>query len=758
MLRRGQCSLNNQILSKKSKAKSISYRIRKLFEYNPLSGFSYRQIQKRVGQKYSKNLIAQEVDILISEGVLAKGPQETIYDAKNPVVPPRVVDKDEDEKENKKGKDKGNKKGKDEAKSKGKNKDKQKTVEGIVDLTARGSGFLMVEGMEKDIFIAQRNMNNAFEGDRVRLKMTGVSKRGRVEGKVVEILKRRQDSYVCTISKNKNFAFAVSESRGVPVDFYVKIKNLNGANDGDRVLIEMIGWPKSQKNPFGNVVSVIGKPGENDVEMISILMDKGFKLKFPKKVKKFANDIPMEIPAEEIAKRKDMREITTFTIDPHDAKDFDDALSIRTLENGNYEIGVHIADVSHYVPIDSEADKEARIRATSVYLVDRVVPMLPEKISNMVCSLRPHEEKLCFSAIFEMNEKAEVLSKEFTRTVIYSDRRFTYEEAQQVIETGEGEELVDEILTLDKLAKILRAKRIKEGSIRFDRPEIRFKLDETGKPIEVYQKIQKEANMLIEDFMLLANREVAAYFKNYVLGKEKIAGVYRIHDEPEEEKLENLKRMSAKFGHKGDFSSPQSIAQSINSILAESQGKPEGGLLDVLAIRSMAKAEYSTNNIGHYGLGFEDYTHFTSPIRRYPDVMVHRVLQDLLDKKPKWSKEALDEILKHSSNMEKNAQRAERESVKYKQVEYMTDRLGQEFDGVISGVQSFGFFVELEENYCEGMVRTESLTGDQFEFIDEEFAIVGKNSKKRYQIGGKVRVQVAATDLKTRTIDFELIS
>ena len=716
-----------------AKSRAISYRIKKLFEYNPLSGFTYRQIQKNVGKKYSKNHIIAEVKLLIEDGTLVEGDAQKVYSATHPNIPEMIA-----------------------AKGKGKKKPKGRFVEGIIDLTSRGSGFLMVEGMEKDIFIAQRNMNRAFEGDKVKVKLTGVSKRGRTEGEIVEIIKRRTSKYICTISKSREYAFAVSEGKSVPVDFYVKGKNLQGAEDGDRVLVEMIGWPTDQKNPYGNVVEILGKPGDNDVEMISILLDKGFKLKFPKKVKKFANEIPMEISEEEIAKRIDFREILTFTIDPHDAKDFDDALSFQVLPNGNYQVGVHIADVSHYVPVDSPADKEARTRATSVYLVDRVIPMFPERVSNVVCSLRPHEEKLCFSAIFEMNDEAEVLKKEFGRTVIYSDRRFTYEEAQTIIETGEGDH-AKEILILNKLATILREKRIKEGSIRFDRPEVRFRIDEDGKPLEVYQKIQKEANHLIEDFMLLANRAVATYFSNYVLGKQKITGVYRIHDQPEAEKLGNLKRMAGKFGYKGDFSNPKATAQSINNILVKAKGSPEANLLDVLAIRSMAKAEYSSGNIGHYGLAFEHYTHFTSPIRRYPDVMVHRILQDLLDKKPHWSKEAVDQICKHSSNMEKNAQQAERESVKYKQVEYLSERLGEEYDGVISGVQGYGFFVELEDNYCEGMVRTESLTDDRYIYDEDEFALVGFKTQKRFRIGNKVRIQVAATDLKTRTIDFELI-
>jgi len=711
---------------KKSNAKSLAYRIKKFFEYNPLHGFTYRQVQKKIGKKYSKNEIIREIEIMIEQKVLSKGKDGKIYSIKTADL-------------------------KKKATSNG------KLVEGTVDLTARGSAYIVVPNEDNDIFISSRNVNRAFDGDKVKVQIKGVSRRGKVEGEIVEITERAQEQYVCTISKSKDYAFCLPENNKIPVDFYIKNKNLGDAQDGDRVVVEMNGWPEDQKNPYGLVKKVLGKPGENEVEMLSILVENGFKLKFPKKVLKFINDLPVEIPASEIKKRRDFRKKTTFTIDPHDAKDFDDALSLEKLENGNYEIGVHIADISHYVPVGSVADIEARYRATSVYLVDRVIPMFPEKLSNEICSLRPNEDKLCFSAIFEMNEKGKVLKKDFARTVIHSDRRFTYEEAQKVIETGEGD-MKEEILTLHNIATKLRAERVKKGSIKFDRPEVRFRLDDDGKPIEIYQKIQKEANHLIEDFMLLANKAVATYFAGYVLKGQKPPGVYRVHDQPEEEKLSNLRSMAAKFGYKGDFSSPQSTAQSINRILEASRNKPESNLLDVLAIRSMSKAVYTTENIGHYGLAFDNYTHFTSPIRRYPDVMVHRILQDFLDKKPVWQKDELKEICKHSSSMEKNAQGAERESTKLKQVEYLSERVGQEFEGVISGVQAYGFFVEMNENYCEGLVRTETLLDDKYLYLDDEMKLVGYRTKKSFRLGDKVKVLVAATDLKLRQVDLELIT
>ena len=551
------------------------------------------------------------------------------------------------------------------------------------------------------------------------------------------------------------------------VDIYIPIEKLNGAKDGQKAIAKIVEWPKNGVNPIGEIKTVLGDVGENNTEMHAILAEFGLPYEFPKDVERAADLIPIKITEEEISKRRDFREITTFTIDPVDAKDFDDALSIQKLKNGNWEIGVHIADVSHYVKPESMIDKEAISRATSVYLVDRVVPMLPEVLSNNVCSLRPNEEKLCFSSVFEMTDDAEVVAEWFGRTIINSDRRFTYEEAQQVIETEEGD-FKDEILTLDRLAKILRSNRFKKGSIAFEKMEVKFHLDEVGNPTGVFFKVAKDSNQLIEDFMLLANRKVAEFVGKKKKGKEEIQKkedpkesqrpfVYRIHDKPNPDKLQNFSEFVAKFGYKLNVKNINTVADSMNNLLKEVNEKKESGMIEMLAIRTMAKAVYTTKNIGHYGLGFDYYTHFTSPIRRYPDVMVHRLLQHYLDGGKNPDIDKLEEQCKHSSDMEKLAADAERASIKYKQVQYLTDKIGEEFDGVISGVTEWGIFVEIIENHCEGMVRLRELRDDNYYFDEDNYCLRGRKSGRVLTLGDTVRIEIKRADLVKKQLDFALV-
>ena len=545
------------------------------------------------------------------------------------------------------------------------------------------------------------------------------------------------------------------------MDLFIPKNKIKGAKNGDKVLVKVVKWPSSdQKKPVSEVIEVLGEPGGNDVEMKSILVDNGFSLSFPDEVLAQAAALSTTIDPKEIAKRRDLRSVPTLTIDPHDAKDFDDALSVEQLQNGNWEVGVHIADVTHYARPNTALDEEAYKRATSVYLVDRVLPMYPEHLSNVVCSLRPHEEKLCFSAVFELDEKAQVVNEWFGRTVIYSDRRFSYEEAQDVLDTGKGD-LATELLKLNELALKLREQRMQEGSINFGSVDVKFVLDEEGKPIDVLLKEPKASNKLIEDFMLLANRSVARFMNHKIYKGKKIPTINRIHAMPDAEKLADFGRFAARFGYRLDLTDEASTTATLNKLLEKVKGKAEQTLLETLAIRSMSKAAYSTQkDIGHYGLAFKDYTHFTSPIRRYPDVMVHRILAECLSSKPKYELETtiVESRCEHTSMMERKALTAERASIKYKQVEYMSDKIGEEFVGVISGVKHFGFFVELEENKCEGMIRLENLLDDHYQFDESQHVIFGLHKGKRYQLGGKVKVQVAKTDLSARTIDFELLS
>ncbi len=626
-------------------------------------------------------------------------------------------------------------------------------IEGIVDMTSTGNAYIVTDEVEEDIFIAQSNTKGAFDGDLVKVYLYPKRKRRKPEGEVVEILKRNKIQFVGIMDVSSNFAFLLPKDKKMPQDIFIPLSLLNGAKDGDIAIAEVTDWPKKSKNPFGKVIEVLGKPGENDTEMHAILAQYNLTPKFSAKVEKLAAKIPIEISAEEISKRRDFRGVSTLTIDPHDAKDFDDALSVQQLDNGNWEIGVHIADVSHYVTPNSVLDKEAYQRATSVYLVDRVVPMLPEVLSNNLCSLRPNEEKLTFSVVFEMNEKGEVLKHWIGRTVIESDRRFTYEEAQAIIEGEEGD-LQKEVLLLNTIAQQVRKQRFAKGSIDFHRSEVRFNLDENGKPLGVYFKESKEANKLVEEFMLLANKYVALFVGDQ--GKPKTF-VYRIHDKPNPDKIEAFNTFVRKFGYQMPDPSTKNITKSLNDILKKVAGTGEQNLIETLAIRSMAKAIYSTQNIGHYGLNFPFYTHFTSPIRRYPDVLVHRLLQKYLDKRPSVDAEILEEQCEHCSTREKLAANAERDSIKYKQVEFMQDKLGEVFEGTISGVTEWGIYVELNENKCEGMISIKTLDGDYYIFDEANYCIVGQYNKKKFQLGDPIRVQVAKANLEAKQLDFEWI-
>lgn len=645
---------------------------------------------------------------------------------------------------------------------------KAEYYEGVIDMTSRKTGYFVCDELEDDVFVPFINLNHALDGDKVKAYIYNRRSSRKPEAEVLEILERKKTEFVGVIDIQKNFAFVTTANAKMYTDIFIPKNKIGEAEHGDVVLVTLEDWPKKADSPFGSVIKVLGKPGEHNTEIHAILAEYGLPYDFPIEVEAYANKIDTSITEEEIKKRRDMRDVLTFTIDPKDAKDFDDALSFQILENGNYEIGVHIADVSHYLQEGTILDDEAYKRATSVYLVDRVVPMLPEVLSNFACSLRPHEEKYTFSAVFQLNNKAEVLDAWFGRTVTYSDQRFAYEEAQSIIETKSdvipaeisltGSEysvpkpIVDATLKMDELAKILRRKRMAAGAISFDKVEVKFNLNEEAEPIGVYFKQSKDANHLIEEFMLLANRKVAEF-----IGKQKKTFIYRIHDEPNEDKLINLQTVIAKFGYSINFKSKKDISNSLNNLLSEVVGKKEQNLVDTLTIRSMSKAAYSTENIGHYGLAFDYYSHFTSPIRRYPDVMAHRLLQHYIDGGKSVSEEDYEEKCQHSSQMEALAAQAERDSVKYMQVKYMQDHKDEEFLGVISGVTEWGIYVEIIENKCEGMVRIREIKDDYYTFDDKQYALIGEVSKNILQLGDEIYVKVKNADLVKKQLDFHYL-
>jgi ribonuclease R len=628
--------------------------------------------------------------------------------------------------------------------------------QGKLDMIKGGNAYVVLDGDGKDIYVQSRNLHRALDGDTVKVVITGKG-RGRPEGVITEILERHRTTFIGIVDKKKH-CFVKLDNQNIGVDFYIPDEEIGWAEDGDKVVVEMTHWPKSARNPYARITEVLGKAGNNDIEMKSLLVENGFFLHFSQEALEEAEALSNKISEDEIAKRKDFRTVTTFTIDPLDAKDFDDAISIRKLDNGHWEIGVHIADVSHYVPEGSALDRDAMKRATSVYLVDRVAPMFPEQLSNIVCSLRPKEEKCCFAAVFEMDEEARVIQRWFGRTVIYSDKRFVYEEAQEVIEGIAEGPFRAELLQLNGLAKKLRAQRFKEGSVNFDTREVRFKLDSDGKPIGVFVKERKDAHLLVEDFMLLANKHVAQFVGQEKNPSGKLPFVYRVHDQPDENKLMDFSLFAARFGYRLNLDNPKVIAKELNRMMEQLQGKPEQNLLEQLAIRTMAKAIYTTNNIGHYGLGFSYYTHFTSPIRRYPDVMVHRLLQRVLSNQSLPKADEIEQQCKHSSDRERAAMEAERASVKYKMIEFMEDRTGHVFRGVVSGIKSWGVYVELPEYNTEGMIRLDSFDDDKYVVDERRMEIRGIFSNKKYQMGDFIFVRLSGVDKIKKTIDFELAS
>ncbi len=630
-------------------------------------------------------------------------------------------------------------------------------IVGTVDFVSPNFGYIETPEDQDDIWVHSRNMYNALDGDLVRVELTSIGKKSkRLEGRVVEVLKRDRIRFVGKIQINHNNAFVVPDFRKMHLDIYVYPKNIKGAKNNDKVIVEIKQWhlEKGNKSPEGKVVDVLGKAGENEAEIHSIIAEFGLPNKFPPPVLKIAENIPDQIGSEEIKGRKDFRKITTVTIDPEDAKDFDDALSYQKLSNGLHEIGIHIADVSYYVAEESILDQEAFERATSVYLVDRTIPMLPERLSNQLCSLRPNEDKLTFSAVFQINDQGNVEQEWFGRTIIHSDRRFTYEEAQERLNSGKGD-FYSEIKVLDKLAKKIKKERFDNGAIAFETVEVKFKLDENGKPLGIIPKVRQDAHKLIEEFMLLANKRVAEYIFNLKNGRDKNTFVYRTHDNPDPEKLDNFASFAKKFGHNLDIGT--GISHSLNSLMHDIEGKPEQNVLESIAIRSMAKAKYTTNPKGHFGLAFSHYTHFTSPIRRYPDVMVHRLLRHYLDGGKPPGKEAFEQNCNHSSEREKRASDAERASIKYKQVEYMGISDDRDYDGIVSGVTEWGLFVEITETKCEGMARIADMNDDYYEFDEKNYRVIGRRNKRIITLGDKVVVRITHTNIDRRTIDLELV-
>jgi ribonuclease R len=627
---------------------------------------------------------------------------------------------------------------------------------GKLDIAAGGYGFVNSESVAEDIFISQKNLNHALNGDTVKVHLYAKRKGRNPEGEVIEIIERSRDTFVGIVEVSNNFAFFLTDSRQMPYDMFIPVNKLNGAGDGQKVIARITDWPRNAKNPLGEVVEVLGDPGDNETEMHAILSEYGLPYKFGKEVEAEAARIPDKIPKAEYEARRDFRDVPTFTIDPEDARDFDDALSLRKLPGGRWEAGIHIADVTYYVKPKTLLEQEAYERGTSVYLVDRVVPMLPEKLSNNVCSLRPNEEKLCFSAVFTLDDEANVLDEWYGRTVILSNRRFTYREAQKIIDTGDGD-LRDEVLKLNDLAKKLRKRRFDNGAIDFERVEVRFDTDDMGHPLRILFTEHGGSNELIEEFMLLANKKVAELIGNVKDKKDKKTFVYRVHDRPDAGKLGKFSQFIRKFGYRINLSSYKTISDSMNKLMADVKGKKIQDMVETLAVRTMAKAEYSTTNIGHYGLAFKFYTHFTSPIRRYPDMMVHHMLGDYLEGKDSKNSKKYEKKCRHSSDMEQRAEEAERASIKYKQVEFMLDKIGSRYEGIISGVAEWGIYVEIVENLCEGLVPMRELLDDFYEYDEDNYCLTGRHTGKKYQLGDTVNVEILRANLPKRQLDLALV-
>ena len=625
-------------------------------------------------------------------------------------------------------------------------------IRGTIDLTKFGYAFVITDELEDDVFIAARNLNTALHGDEVKVLLYARHKGKRPEGEVVEIINRSRASFVGTVEVTKQFAFLIPDNKNMPFDLFIPLAKLNGAKQGQKAVARMVEWDQRSRNPVGEITEVLGNPGENDTEMHAILAEFGLPNRFEPEIEAAAESISAEITAEEIAARRDFRDVATFTIDPEDAKDFDDALSLRKLDDGNMEVGIHIADVTHYVRPGTTIEKVAQERATSVYLVDRTIPMLPERLSNHICSLNPSENKLTYSAVFVLDGKANVLKEWFGRTVIRSDKRFSYSEAQKVIDTGEGD-MKEQLLTLHNLAQMLRSKRFASGSFAFERLEVKFNLSDKGIPLGILFREYGTSNQLIEEFMLLANRRVAEYVGKKLGGK---TFVYRIHDKPDPEKLSSFSYFIKRFGYELDTENVKGLPAAMNKLMDNVSGKNEQNVIETLALRTMAKAVYSTDNIGHYGLAFSHYTHFTSPIRRYPDMMVHRLLTKYLEKQTVRDRDKYAKLCEYSSKMERLATDAERASIKYKQVEFMGDKIGKKFEGVISGVTEWGIYVEIIENQCEGMIAIRELQDDYFEYDEENYCIRGRHTGRVYMLGDKIEVEVAKADLQKRQLDYRL--